>query len=128
MIVFSSMCFLKFLKRPEISGSRDINVTLTKIDVMEGEYFENFLKSVFENLGYSVKGTKRTGDQGADLILSKDMIKIAVQVKRYSSKVSNKAVQEVVASKVLYKCTEGLVVTNNYFTNSAIELAKANSI
>ncbi len=122
--------FSKWLKRerPKISRSRDINATLTKIDVMAGEDFENFLKSVFENLGYSVKGTKRTGDQGADLILSKNGTKIAVQVKRYSSKVSNKAVQEVVASKALYKCTEGLVVTNNYFTNSAIELAKANSI
>ncbi|AKB47751.1 hypothetical protein MSKOL_1974 [Methanosarcina sp. Kolksee] len=120
----------KWLKRerPKISRPRDLNATLTKIDVMEGEDFENFLKSVFENLGYSVKGTRRTGDQGADLILSKDGKKTAVQVKRYSSKVSNKAVQEVVASKALYKCTEGLVVTNNYFTNSAIELAKANSI
>lgn len=79
-------------------------------------------------MGYSVIHTPLSGDQGADLILSGNKGRIAVQAKRYSSKVSNKAVQEVVASKALYKCTEGLVVTNNYFTNSAIELAEANGI
>ena len=79
-------------ERPKISRPRDLNATLTKIDVMEGEDFENFLKSVFENLGYSVKGTRRTGDQGADLILSKDGkkllfklngIQVKFQIKQY---------------------------------------------
>jgi restriction system protein len=126
--------FLKVLKKwlekrkLEKNRSRDINVILAKIDGMDGYEFERFLKPVFERLGYSVIHTPLSGDQGADLILSRDRGRIAVQVKRYSSKVSNKAVQEVVASKALYKCTEGLVVTNNYFTNSAIELAKANGI
>jgi len=43
-------------------------------------------------------------------------------------KVSNGAVQEVVAAKGLYRCTQGMVVTNNYFTDSAKQLAKANGI
>lgn len=126
--------FLKVLKKwseqkkLRKNRSRDINVILASIDGMEGYEFEGFLKSVFERLGYSVIHTPLSGDQGADLILSGNKGRIAVQAKRYSSKVSNKAVQEVVASKALYKCTEGLVVTNNYFTNSAIELAEANGI
>ncbi|MGB9938221.1 restriction endonuclease [Methanosarcina sp.] len=67
--------------------------------------------------------------RSADLVLtSNEGIRTAVQVKRYSSKVSNGAVQEVVAAKGLYKCTQGMVVTNNYFTDCAKQLAKANGI
>ena len=87
------------------------------------------MKHVYEQLGYSVYHTPKSGDQGADLILtSKEKKRIAVQVKRYSGKVSNSAVQEVVAAKGFYKCTEGIVVTNSYFTDSARQLAKANFI
>jgi restriction system protein len=103
--------------------------TLAEIDEMDGYKFEEFMKHVYEQLGYSVYHTPFSGDQGADLILtSKKRIKTAVQVKRYSGKVSNSAVQEVVAAKGFYKCTEGVVVTNSYFTDSAKQLAKANFI
>lgn len=103
--------------------------TLDEIDEMDGYKFEEFMKYVYEQLGYSVYHTPFSGDQGADLILtSKGKTKIAVQVKRYSGKVSNSAVQEVVAAKGFYKCTEGIVVTNSYFTDSAKQLAEANLI
>jgi restriction system protein len=102
---------------------------LAEIDEMDGYKFEEFMKQVYEQLGYSVHHTPKSGDQGADLILtSKKRTRIAVQVKRYSGKVSNSAVQEVVAAKGFYKCTEGIVVTNSYFTDSAKQLAKANFI
>lgn len=102
---------------------------LTEIDEMSGYKFEEFMKHVYEQLGYSVYHTPKSRDQGADLILtSKEKTRIAVQVKRYSGKVSNSAVQEVVAAKGFYKCTEGIVVTNSYFTDSARQLAQANFI
>ncbi|KKH45455.1 hypothetical protein EO93_14220 [Methanosarcina sp. 1.H.A.2.2] len=116
----------KRLKRNRLT---DINVILAQIDGMGGYEFEVFMEHVCEQLGYSVYRTKSSGDQGADLILtSKNRTKTAVQIKRYSGKVSNGAVQEVVASKGFYKCTEGMVVTNSYFTNSAKQLAEANDI
>lgn len=103
--------------------------SLQEIDQMDGYEFERYMKGMYEFLGYSVKHTPLSGDQGADLILkSKDGERVAVQTKCYSSNVSNKAVQEVVASMRLYKCTKGAVVTNSYYTVSAIELAKANDI
>lgn len=103
--------------------------TLAEIDEMDGYKFEEFMKHVYEQLGYSVYHTPRSGDQGADLILtSSEKTRTAVQVKRYSGKVSNSAVQEVVAAKGFYKCTEGIVVTNSYFTSSAEQLAEANFI
>jgi len=103
--------------------------TLAEIDKMNGYKFEEFMKHVYEQLGYSVYHTPKSRDQGADLILtSKERKRIAIQVKRSSSKVSNSAVQEVVAAKGFYKCTKGIVVTNSYFTDSARQLAKANFI
>lgn len=103
--------------------------SLQEIDQMSGFEFEKYIKEMYAFLGYSVKHTPYVGDQGADLILkSQDGEKTAVQVKCYSGNVPNKAVQEVVASMKLYKCTKGAVVTNSYFTSAAIELAKANDI
>lgn len=101
---------------------------MDKIDKMKGRDFEKRIAFMFQDLGYKVKLTKATGDGGADIILNKDGIKTAVQVKRYSKKVSNRAVQEVVASLAKYKCQKGIVVTNNYFTQPARDLAKVNNI
>ena len=60
--------------------------------------------------------TKESGDQGMDVIAEKNGIKIGIQAKCYSSKVSNKAVQEIVAAINHYDCHKGMVVTNSYFT------------
>ena len=51
-----------------------------------------------------------------------------MQAKFYSTPVGNKAVQEVVASMKIYNASNAMVVTNNYYTNSARELAKANGV
>jgi restriction system protein len=103
--------------------------TLAQIDAMDGYQFEKCMQDVYKRLGYSVHHTPLSGDQGADLIItSNERVRTAVQVKRYSKKVSNKAVQEVVAAKAIHRCTRGIVVTNNYFTASARQLANANDI
>ncbi|NPE28817.1 hypothetical protein HNV12_12800 [Methanococcoides sp. SA1] len=95
---------------------------------MNGYQFEKYIGNLYRNLGYVVQNTALSGDQGADLILEKNGQKIAIQTKRYAKKVSNKAVQEVVASKAYYNCSHCVVITNNYFTKSASDLAKANNV
>ena len=54
--------------------------------------------------------------------------RIAVQAKRYTSTVGNYAVQEVLAAKSMYQAHRAMVVTNNYFTDAAKNLAAANQI
>ena len=51
-----------------------------------------------------------------------------ILAKCYSDKVSNKAIQEVVGSIKHYKADGGMVITNHYFTQSAIKLASSNDI
>lgn len=107
----------------------DINrFTINDVDKMNGYEFEIFIGQIYEKMGYSVDLTPKSGDQGADLIITKFGERIAVQTKNYTENVSNKAIQEVVASKEFYKCTSCSVVTNSYFTKSAIELGDVNGV
>ncbi|WP_368087110.1 restriction endonuclease [Bacillus sp. L27] len=51
-----------------------------------------------------------------------------MQVKRYSDKVLNKAVQEVIAGIAYYKLDQGVVITNTYFTKQAQNQAKGTNV
>lgn len=102
--------------------------TINDIDLMSGVEFESFCGKLFEKLNYIVEYTPASGDQGIDLIATKGSQSIGIQVKRYSDKVTNKAVQEVAAGINHYKLQKGLVITSNYYTNSAKDLADSNNI
>ncbi|MBR2384573.1 MAG: restriction endonuclease [Clostridia bacterium] len=102
--------------------------SLFRIDRMNGHDFEEFMKTVYKTLGYKVEQTKKSGDQGIDLIIKKHFKKTGIQLKRYSNSVGNSAVQEAVAGKKFYKLDRVCVLTNRSFTKSAIELAKANKV
>lgn len=95
---------------------------------LNGYEFEDYLKNLFKLLDYTVIRTSLSGDQGADLIVSKDNEKTVVQAKKYNEKVSNKAVQEIAAAKNHYKASKAIVVTNSTFTKSAIDLAISNNV
>ncbi|MGE5371702.1 MAG: restriction endonuclease [Solirubrobacterales bacterium] len=101
---------------------------IDQIDGMSGKTFEKYLEVLFTKLGYKVERTQYIGDYGADLITSKNGVKTVIQAKRYKNKVGIKAVQEAVAAKGKYGCTKAMVVTNSFYTNQAIELAKANAV
>jgi HJR/Mrr/RecB family endonuclease len=104
------------------------DITIDDIDLMSGIEFENFIYDLFEKMGYSVNLTPSSGDQGIDIIAVKNGLRIGLQTKCYSSKVSNKAVQEVVAGLKYYQLTKAIVITNNYFTKSAIDLSLSNEV
>ena len=96
---------------------------------MNGYEFEELISKLFINMGYDSHATKKSGDQGVDVIANKGMTRIAIQTKCYpNSVVGNDAVQEVAAGRKLYKATEAMVITNSTFTQSAIELAEANNV
>ncbi len=106
----------------------DEGVHLEDVDELDGYEFEGFLTNLYTKMGYQVEQTRLSGDQGADLVVVKFGEKIVIQAKRFGGKVGNKAVQEIMAAMSLYKGQKGMVVTNNYFTPAAIELAYANDI
>lgn len=98
-------------------------------DSMDGHQFEHFCAEILKNNGYeNLNVTRGSGDQGIDIIAFRDGIKYGIQCKCYSSDIGNKAVQEVFAGKTFYECHIGVVLTNQFFTKSAIDLAKKNGI
>jgi restriction system protein len=100
-------------------------IQLADVDVMGGHHFERYVGALLRHQGYKVELTGRPGDQGCDLILSRNGERIACQTKRYESPVSNSAVQEAVASVPIHRCHRAMVVTNSRFTAAARQLAAA---
>lgn len=110
-------------------NSFDIRGGQKDFDLMEGHEFEYFCAELLKNNGYeNVNVTQGSGDQGIDIVAYKDGIKYGIQCKCYTSDIGNKAVQEVFAGKAFYECHIGVVLTNRFFTKSAIELAKKDGI
>lgn len=144
---FSQNCFLENLKdhrfhlslgdRGKIEAYKEglkfeIEVSSKRIidfDNMDGHAFEHFCAEILSFYGFNnVQVTQGSGDQGVDIIAYKDDIKYGIQCKCYASDIGNRAVQEVFAGKAFYQCHVGVVLTNRYFTKSAIELASRNGV
>jgi hypothetical protein len=92
---------------------------------MSGAEFEKFVAKVFAENGHHTEVTKASGDYGVDLVLNGE---IAVQAKFYGAVVGPSAVQEVVAGRAVYGCSQAWVVTNSTFTAAAVTLAQANGV
>ena len=92
---------------------------LILIDTLSGLKFEEYFAKILIKLGYNAQITKASGDDGGDIIATKENIKYVFQCKNYSNAVGNKAVQEVNTAKDIYKCNKAIVITNNYFTKQA---------
>jgi HJR/Mrr/RecB family endonuclease len=127
VLVLSICCFFGVLfwklysKREKLLKSG-----ILAVDKMSGEDFEEFILEHFKVLGYSGYVTRGSQDYGADIVIQKNGIITVVQAKRWNQKVSVEAVQQVAAAVKHYKANKSLVITNNYFTKNAYELAKSN--
>jgi len=98
---------------------------IANIDLLTGIEFEQYLKRVLTNQGYSVSTTSVRGDLGVDLVAIGNGEKIAIQAKRHENKVSRRAISDAVAGMHHYGCNKAMVITNNYFSPGAIELAQS---
>lgn len=104
-------------------------ISIEKIDNMTGVEFEKLTAKLLKQLGYSnVTVTKSSGDQGIDVLANKDGVKYAIQCKNYSRKLDNTPVQEAFAGKTFYHCDVGVVITNNFFTDGAKQLANSTGV
>lgn len=99
------------------------------IDQMNGFEFEVFCAELLKKVGFEdVSVTQASCDQGVDILATRDDVIFAIQCKDYSSPVGNSAVQQVYAGKTFYHCHVAVVMTNSYFTESALELAEATGV
>lgn len=94
-----------------------------------GVYFERYVMSILPKYGFdTITGTKASGDFGLDIIAYKGGKKYGFQCKSYSGAVGVSAVQEAIAGQKYYNCDIAAVITNSFFTESAIKLANATGV
>ena len=96
-----------------------------ELDEMEGLDFEYYCAELLRNRVFiEVEVTKSSGDYGIDILAEKEGVTYAIQCKRYNGPVGVKAVQEAYAGRDFYDRMVGCVLTNQYFTQPAVDAAQ----
>lgn len=90
--------------------------------------YEAYCAELLRQKGWDADVTTASGDQGADVIATKQDIILIIQCKLYSKPVGNKAVQEVNAAKTFYHAHYAAVVSNAAYTTSARQLADSTQV
>jgi len=103
-------------------------IVISKVDRMTGVEFEKYVGEILKSQGYSVQFTATSGDYGIDIIAIRASERLGIQLKRYSGHVGIEAVQQAYAGLVHYNCNKAWVITNNYFTKAAKNLAEDNKV
>lgn len=117
---------LRRLIEANLPTEDEVKREMTLLDSMDGWKFESYVAELLRSSGYkNVQVTSGSGDQGIDVIATKDGVEYGIQCKNYNSPVGNKAVQEAFAGKSYYRCHVAIVLTNSTFSPSAKELAEA---
>lgn len=112
-----------------IEPTKNVNETsIENIDKMNGREFEEFITNLFIKRGYKTTLTQISGDYGIDVIVIDDFIRIGIQTKCYTQKVGNSAIQEAIAGLKHYNLDKAMVITNNFYTPAAIQLARENNV
>ena len=95
------------------------------MDMMEGHEFEFFCAELLKKNGFlEVEVTRGSRDYGVDILAQKEGVTYAIQCKCYNTPIGIKAIQEAYAGRDYYDCMVGVVMTNQYFTTPAVEVAK----
>lgn len=125
--------YIKSIDELYSSNSQEIQKTdfskYSLESINTGEQFEYFVADLLDFDGFTnIVITAASGDQGVDILATKNQIKYAFQTKFYSTPVGNDAVQQIVAGKQFYNAHVGVLVTNNSYTKAAIDLANSTNI
>lgn len=97
------------------SGLNNVGDALSE----DGWAFEDRCAQILTLKGWKVEVTPGSGDYGVDLIAKKGINSVAIQCKRWSSAVGNKAVQEAFAGRGYYSTTHAAVVSISGYTKAA---------
>lgn len=93
------------------------------IEILTPEQFEMYCSDLLRRCNWQSRVTRRTGDQGVDIVATFGGVRAVFQCKKYSQPVGNAAVQEVTAGKAFEQADVAAVVTNSTYTPAAKQLA-----
>ena len=103
--------------------------TIDELDKMEGHKFEYAVADLLRHNDYrEVQVTQASNDYGIDILARRKNVKYAIQCKRYTGHVGNKAVQEAGLGMDFYHCDVAAVITNSSYTKQAVKLAETTGV
>jgi HJR/Mrr/RecB family endonuclease len=109
----------------KIESNAHLSIDVDSLDPIQ---FEHFCADILRNSGWDARVTQASGDQGVDVIATRDNVKAVLQCKKYSQPVGNAAVQEIIAGKQFEQADIAVVVSNNSYTQSAKQLANVSGV
>ena len=95
---------------------------------LTGVAFERELATLFRLLGYQVKSTPTSGDQGVDLILAKDDRTTIVQCKGYKDPVGPATVRELYGSLIHFRADNAILACTGGFTSGVRDFVRGKPI
>jgi hypothetical protein len=93
-----------------------------------GLEFEELVRDRMVEMGWKASVTKASGDQGIDVVATKNGLRLGLQCKLYTGNVSNSAIQEAFGGKQHYGLDQVAVITTGVFTKSALALAESTGV
>ncbi len=125
-IIFSS--FTSFANRTE-----KVKLNLEEVVRLNPNLFEAYVSALYRENGFNTQLTSFSHDNGADVVALGTNQNLLIQVKQSSSSVGIQAIQEISTAKGYYDSIYQenftcMVITNNEYTDSAIEMAKINNV
>ena len=85
---------------------------------LDGWQFEEEVAKVFRKRGYKATVTKKTGDDGVDIIMYKDKRKYIVQCKHYTSEVGPEVARALWGVREDFKADEVILVASSGVTRA----------
>lgn len=122
---FARQIVIAAVEKVVVSNDTDVATFDGIVDPLQ---YEQACCTAFLKSGWSANLTPRSGDQGADIVISHGDLVGVVQCKLYSQPVGNAAVQEVIAAREYYKASLAVVVSNAAYTTSAMQLASSANV
>jgi HJR/Mrr/RecB family endonuclease len=118
------LLFKTVLARRFLHAYRSI-AELRRMDPLQ---FEHYTANLFRKQGFQARVTVSSGDDGVDIVLKKNGIRVVAQCKRYaeSKPVVSEEMQRFIGSMQIYGVRQGFFVATTRFTAAAVRLAKAN--
>lgn len=95
---------------------------------LKGTEFERALARLYKNMGYSVSQTKGSGDEGIDLILSKEGKTTVVQCKGHKKPIGISAVRDLYGTMMHARADSAVLACPAGFTKGVREFATGKPI
>lgn len=125
LVIAYSIIKFKYFKNKRIFFTQQVvNKSIEVKDIQDVNElnpiaFEEFVREMFVRQGYKAWTTKKTHDNGADVIAEINNERVAIQVKHSTKAIAGYGVYQTVRGKNNYKAEKAILVTNNEFTNQA---------